>query len=244
MLSPRAYLRSVSVVTQTAMISALILSLPVIAHASSYVALLQTRAALAFAVPPVWFLGLEQVLLGRRDPYLQQLAVAALVGVASAIVVIAASYLAIYRRFDQLVLRTSRMPVRQRLWPAWSRRVPDRHPARQAFFSIAGVRTALLLPLEVRANWVFRLNRGSRDQASAVDRAVPDLAGDRSRRRADLRRSERRAGRHHRRAGVASHRVARPRARRIGPETVAPDPLYLYLHSRQAAARARHAASC
>jgi hypothetical protein len=221
-LSPRAYLRSVSVVTQTAMISALILSLPAIAHASSYAVLLQTRAAFAFAVPPVWFLGLEQVLLGRRDPYLLQLAVTALVGVASAVVVIAACYLAIYRRFDQLVLRTSQMPLRPGLWPAWSRRVSDRHLARRAFarfttttlrrsglhqvvfcslsaigvavainsaigfgtgstpraqaaiawrfveamlemplvvffFSIAGVRTALLLPLDVRANWVFRL---------------------------------------------------------------------------------------
>jgi hypothetical protein len=132
-LSPRAYLRSVSVVTQTAMISALILSFPAIAHASSYAVLLQTRAALAFAVPPLWFLGLEQVLLGHRDPHLLQLAVAALVGLASAIVVIAACYLAIYRRFDQLVLRTSQMPVRRRLWPAWSRRVSDRHLTRQAF---------------------------------------------------------------------------------------------------------------
>jgi hypothetical protein len=221
-LSPRAYLRSVSVVTQTAMISALILSFPAIAHASSYAVLLQTRAALAFAVPPLWFLGLEQVLLGHRDPHLLQLAVTALVGLASAIVVIAACYLAIYRRFDQLVLRTCQMPVRRQLWPAWSRRVSDRHLARQAFarfttttirrsglhqlvfcslsaigaavainsgigfstgstpraqaaiawrfveailemplvfifFSIAGVRTALLLPLDVRANWVFRL---------------------------------------------------------------------------------------
>ena len=221
-LSPRAYLRSVSLVTQTAMISLLILSLPVIAHASHYATLLQTRAALAFAIPPVWFLGLEQVLLGRRDPYLLQLAVAAILGEASAIVVVATCYLAIYRRFDQLVLRTSQMPLRPRLWPSWSRRVSDRHLVRQAFarfttttirrsglhqvvfcslsaigaavainsaigfgigstpraqaaiawrfveailemplifffFSIAGVRTALLLPLDVRANWMFRL---------------------------------------------------------------------------------------
>jgi hypothetical protein len=221
-LSPRAYLRSVSLVTQTAMISALILSLPVIAHASSYAALFQTRTALSFALPPIWFLALEQLLLGRRDPHLQHLAVAALVGMASAIVVIAACYLAIYRRFDQLVLRTSQMPLRPRLWPAWSLRVSDRHVIRRAvtrftamtlrrsglhqvvfcslsaigvavainstigfgtgstaraqaaiawrfaeallemplvcfFFSVAAVRTALLLPLDVRANWVFRL---------------------------------------------------------------------------------------
>jgi ABC-type transport system involved in multi-copper enzyme maturation permease subunit len=221
-LSPRAYLRSVSVVTQTAMISALILSLPVIAHASRYAVLLQTRAALGFAVPPLWFLGLEQVLLGGRDPFLQQLAVAALVGVVGAIVVILACYLAAYRRFDQLVLRTSQMPLRPRLWPAWSRPLSEQHRARRAFarfttttirrsglhqvvfcslsaigvavavnstigfgsgstpraqaaiawrfaealfemplvfffFSVAAVRTALLLPLDLRANWVFRL---------------------------------------------------------------------------------------
>jgi len=221
-LSPRAYLRSVSLVTQTAMISLLILSLPVIAHASHYATLLQTRAALAFVIPPVWFLGLEQVLQGRRDPYVLQLAVAAILGEASAIVVVATCYLAIYRRFDQVVLRTSQMPLRPRLWPSWSRRVSDRHLVRQAFarfttttirrsglhqvvfcslsaigaavainsaigfgigstpraqaaiawrfveailemplifffFSIAGVRTALLLPLDVRANWMFRL---------------------------------------------------------------------------------------
>jgi len=224
-LSPRAYLRSVCLVTQTAMICALILSLPAIAHASRYAVLLQTGAALAFAVPPVWFLGLEQVLLGHRDPYLLKLAVAAFIGVAGAIVMIAACYLAIYRRFDQLVLRTSQVSSRPRLWPAWSRRVSDQQLARQAFarfttttirrsglhqvvfcslsaigvavavnsaigfgtvgtgstpraqaaiawrfveailemplvfffFSVAAVRTALLLPLDVRANWVFRL---------------------------------------------------------------------------------------
>jgi len=221
-LSPRAHLRSVSLVTQTAMISALMLSLPAVGHASRYAVLLQTGAALAFAVPPAWFLGLEQVLLGHRDLYPLKLAVAALIGVAGAIVVIAACYLAIYRRFDQLVLRTSQMPSRPRLWPAWSRRVSDQHLARQAFaqfttttirrsglhqvvfcslsatgvavavtsaigfgtgstpraqaaiawrfveailemplvfffFSVAAVRTALLLPLDVRANWVFRL---------------------------------------------------------------------------------------
>src|SRR5262249_46253715 len=126
------------------------------------------------------------------------------------------------RRFDQIVLRTSRTPLRRPLWLAWSRRVPDRHPVRWAvarfttttlrrsglhqvvfcslsaigvavainstigfatgstpraqaaiawrfveallemplvvfFFSVAAVRTALLLPLDVRANWVFRL---------------------------------------------------------------------------------------
>ena len=221
-LSPRAYMRSVSVVTQTAMISVLILSLPAIGHASSYAVLIQTRAALAFVLPPVWFLGLEQVLLGRRDPYLLQLAVTSLVGVASAVIVIIACYLAIYRRFDQLVLRSSQMPGRRWLWPAWSRRVSDRQLARQAFarftattirrsglhqvvfcslsaigvavavnstigfdtgatpraqaeiawrfveavvemplvfffFSVAAARTALLLPLDVRANWLFRL---------------------------------------------------------------------------------------
>jgi hypothetical protein len=222
------------VVTQTAMISALILSLPAVAHASSYAVLLQTRAALAFAVPPVWFLGLEQVLLGSRDPYLLQLAGAAFIGVGSAIVVIAACYLAIYRRFDQLVLRTSQMPLRPRLWPAWSRRVSDRYLPRQAFawfttmtlrrsglhqvvfcslsaigvavainsatgfgtgstpraqaavawrfveailemplvfffFSIAGVRTALLLPLDVRANWVFKLTEDPATKPQLLD---------------------------------------------------------------------------
>jgi hypothetical protein len=243
-LSPRAHLRSVSLVTQTAMISALILSLPAIAHASRYAVLLQTGAALAFAVPPVWFLGLEQVLLGHRDPYLLKLAVVALIGVAGAIVVIAACYLAIYRRFDQLVLRTSQMPSRPRLWPAWSRRVSDQHLARQAFarfttttirrsglhqvvfcslsaigvavaansaigfgtgstpraqaaiawrfveailemplvfffFSVAAVRTALLLPLDVRANWVFRLTEDPATKPqllAAVEQSVIWLA--------------------------------------------------------------------
>jgi hypothetical protein len=234
----------VSVVTQTAMLSALILSIPVISHASRFAALLQARTVLAFAVPPVWFLALEQVLLGRHDPRLLRLAGVALAGVVGSAVVIAACYLTIYRRFDQLVLRSSHVPWRLRLWPAWSRSIFDRQLARQAytrfttttlrrsglhqvvfcsisaigvaiainsaigfetgstpraqaaiawrfveamlemplvvfFFSVAAVRTALLLPLDVRANWVFRLTEDPAMQPellSAIERCLIWLA--------------------------------------------------------------------
>jgi hypothetical protein len=243
-LSPRSQLRSVSVVTQTAMISALILSVPAIARASHYAALMQTRDTVAYAAPPVWFLGLEQVLLGRRDAFLLQLAGVALTAVTASLLVIAGCYLTIYRRFDQLVLRASHMPRRARLWPTWSRRISDGRPAQRAigrftattlrrsglhqvvfcsisaigvavainsaigfesgagargqarmawwfteailemplvffFFSVAAARTALLLPLDVRANWVFRLTEDPATKPqllAAIERCLIGLA--------------------------------------------------------------------
>ena len=233
-LLPRSWLRSVSVVTQTAMICALILSLPAIAHSSSYAALLQTRAALSFVVPPVWFLALEQVMLGQRDAFSIQLASLALLGLAAAILAVAGCYLTIYRRFDQLVLRSSHVPWRGPLWPTWlGPSSANQRPAQRAiaaftattlrrtglhqvvfcslsaigaavsvnsvigfesgvgprgqaamawwfveavlemplvffFFGIAAVRTALLLPLDVRANWVFRLTENPATQSQLL----------------------------------------------------------------------------
>jgi hypothetical protein len=240
-LLPRSWLRSVSVVTQTAMICALILSLPAIAHSSSYAALMQSRATLSFAIPAVWFLALEHLMLGHSDAFLVQLAGLALLGVASSILAVAGCYLTIYRRFDQLVLRSSDVPWRARTRPAWLRlSSANQRPARWAvatftattlrrsglhqvvfcslsaigaavgvnsvigfeaglgprgqavmawrfveavlemplvvfFFGIAAVRTALLLPLDVRANWLFRLTEDPEakpDQIAAIERSL------------------------------------------------------------------------
>ena len=240
-LLPRSWLRSVSVVTQTATICVLFLSLPAIAHPAGYAALLQTRATLSLAVPPVWFLGLEQVTLGHRDAFVIRLASVALLGLAGSIVAIAGCYLTIYRRFDQLVLRSSHVPWRGRLRPGWLRLASvEQRPAHGAiarftsatlrrsglhqvvfcslsaigaavsinsligfeagpgprgqaamawrfveavlemplvffFFGVAAVRNALLLPLDVRANWVFRLTEdpaAKPDQLAAIERSL------------------------------------------------------------------------
>lgn len=243
-LLPRSWLRSVSVVAQTAMICALILSLPAIAHSSSYAALLQSRAALSFAVPPLWFLALEQAALGHRDAFVIRLASLALLGLASTVLAIAVSYLTIYRRFDQLVFRSSHVPWRGRRRPTWLRvSSVNQRPAQRAiaaftattlrrsglhqvvfcslsaigaavsinsvtgfeaalaprgqaatawrfaeavlemplvffFFGVAAARSALLLPLDVRANWLFRITEDPAakcDQLAAIERSLIHL---------------------------------------------------------------------
>jgi len=202
---------------------------------------LQSRAALSFAAPPVWFLALEQAALGHRDAFVIRLASLALLGLASTVFAIAGCYLTIYRRFDQLVLRSSHVPWRRRRWPAWLRLSSvNQRPARRAiaeftattlrrsglhqvvfcslsaigaavsinsvagfdaalaprgqaatawrfaeavlemplvffFFGVAAARSALLLPLDVRANWLFRITEdpGAKcDQLAAVERSL------------------------------------------------------------------------
>jgi hypothetical protein len=240
--SPRGWVRSVSVASQSAMICVLILSLPLIARTGDQAPFIQTRPRLMLLSPPVWFLGLEQTLLGSRDVYFARLAALAGLGFITSIVVVVGCYLMAYRRFDQLTLRSSSAPWRWRLTPAWTRRTRRdgrTHPVEAAvvaftaatlrrsglhqfvfsgivawgvaltvnrligaqsfrwldtsrfptagmialiatplvllFFTVVAVRHALLLPLEVRANWIFRLTEDDatrRHHMDAVERAL------------------------------------------------------------------------
>jgi hypothetical protein len=210
-LTPRAWLRSVSVATQTALVCVLVLLLPAVLRLPSLAPQLHARSvALCFA-PPVWFVGLQEVLLGNREPYFVRLAGLAALALSAVFAVAAACYVVVYRRFDRVILRNQSKGDRGvgRSRPTWLRRLQPETQAvygftvttlrrsglhqlvflgiaaaglalvlnsvfgaglsnarRQAvlwspfvliFAAALGLRLSLLLPLNRRAAWVFRL---------------------------------------------------------------------------------------
>ena len=62
------------------------------------------RPGLGSWLPPVWFLGLYQTLLGNRDPFFHQLANRALMGLAAAVLISLGSYAMGYRRHRELAV--------------------------------------------------------------------------------------------------------------------------------------------
>jgi hypothetical protein len=127
---PRSRFYSVAVVTQTALICLLVLSLPLIAHTPTAGPTLLQKPAWLMWVPPVWFLGLEQSMLGNRDPFFVRLALTAGIGCALALLVTLLGGIAAYRTFDCAVLKGSSTPLWTRHGPARFRIWP-RHPAHE-----------------------------------------------------------------------------------------------------------------
>lgn len=130
-LAPRAWLRSISVATQTALVCGLVLSVPIIARLPALWPVLQAQPRWLILVPPAWFLGAEHWMLGDRNAFFGMLATAALFGSATIALVAALCGLAVYRRFDYTLLRRASRsaPARWNVrlsWP-WAR-----HPAREA----------------------------------------------------------------------------------------------------------------
>src|SRR5262249_33748275 len=73
---------------------------------------LAQRSPLMLLMPPAWFMGLERVLLGHRDPYFVQLTQIAVVAFVLVTIVAGASYFVLYRRFDRVMLHA--LSVRRR----------------------------------------------------------------------------------------------------------------------------------
>jgi hypothetical protein len=128
-LTPRMWLRRISVVTQTAFIGALVLTLPILNRLPALAGYLHTKPRALYLMPPAWFLGLQQWLLGERDPYFSRLAGAAILGTVAVCAIGAICFLVVYRRFDGVVLRTAAGSART---PLKLRAPTERHPAGQA----------------------------------------------------------------------------------------------------------------
>ena len=76
------------------------------------------RPAWAVYVPPSWFLGLDQVLVGNREPLAVRLADLAFLGVAGAVTVAIGTYMWSYRRHRVRVLETpAAQATATRAWP-------------------------------------------------------------------------------------------------------------------------------
>ena len=229
---PRARLQIAATAFRSLMLCALVLSVPLVARLLGIGPLIASESRLLYAAPPVWFVGVHQVLLGHHTPYFERLAwIAALASVA-ALVIASASYAAIYGRFDRVMMRPgaasrgasrrslvfagwrsappfsaitafthltlARSALHQGVFVAISaggagfvmnsffgiRAVPRLQTYEQALAGTAiwaplalmfamtlAVRAAFVLPIEPRANWVFRMTEtdSSRvDQMNAV----------------------------------------------------------------------------
>jgi hypothetical protein len=105
-MTPKEWLRRISVVTQTLLVCSLVLVLPLMLRIPAQSSLLQRRPQILYLEPPVWFLGVQEVLLGSREPYFLRLAEVAVAGTALLGLVVAACYAIVYRRFDRVILRS------------------------------------------------------------------------------------------------------------------------------------------
>ena len=144
---PRTWSRSASATAQAATACGLMLCLPFMTRASSQGALIESHATWLYAIPPAWFLGVEQVLLGNRDLFFLRLSFIGLASLAFCVASAGVCYVILYYRFDQIMLRTSYTPSRFR-----SDRLPQLsligrlHPSEAAIveFLVAGLRRSRL----------------------------------------------------------------------------------------------------
>jgi hypothetical protein len=139
-------------------------------------------------LPPVWFLGLYQHMLGDRDPEMQVLAAKAVEALTVSILLSFLSYAVSYHRHRTVLIEgPSVSPTKRRRdlhLLDWL--FPD--PCQQAVIQfmlktlagsnqlrmIAGLRHVFSIPIELRANWIFRIaEAGSRREwLEAIDRLV------------------------------------------------------------------------
>jgi hypothetical protein len=68
-------------------------------------------------LPPVWFLGLHQAMIGDPDPAMQALARRAIAGLAIAVALALSSYAVSYRRHRELLVEGATPSRKQRAWP-------------------------------------------------------------------------------------------------------------------------------
>lgn len=222
---PVAQFGRLSLAVQAALLTVLLCGLPLVFSIPNLHRYMNLRPDWAVWVPPVWFLGLDQVIAGNLDPLAVQLARLSLAGVAGAATVAVSMYLWSYRR-HRVRLLESALPspaaaARGRLGALTERLLPDprelavfafvaktlvrsrQHrlvlttfaalavavifqgfvslalsrtfrgfsvptaalhqaaisvPLALSLFVVAGFRYLFRLPVELRANWVFRLN--------------------------------------------------------------------------------------
>jgi hypothetical protein len=232
---PRNHLQAASTAVRSVLLCALVLSLPFFVRLPAIAPLLAAGSASLYLAPPVWFLAIDELLLGHASPYFVRLAAIAVTVFAAAALTAGLSYAVLYRRFDRVMMRPAGMAGKPRWWSAplfdwalprrphvaavrmFTRLTLGRSPLHQGVFiaiaacgagllvnSLFGVkamprlrrtyedelasalawapfalmfamtiavRAALVLPIEPRANWVFRMTEHDEarvDQIRAV----------------------------------------------------------------------------
>jgi hypothetical protein len=143
LFAPRARLLAFSAAVRSFLIGVLVLSLPLVARLPGTAAAFASDAWWLPWAPPAWFVGLERWLMG--DGRHAALATEAAIATVLALIVSVATYVLLYRRFDQVMLQ----PASSQSGGGWSRsldqwvgRAPVRHAIRR-FVSITIRRSVL-----------------------------------------------------------------------------------------------------
>lgn len=236
---PRARLPVAAVAFRGAWLCVLVLAVPLACRLPATGALIASGSPLFYAVPPVWFLGVEQSMVGNATPYFVRLAqVAAAVTLASCAIAVG-SYAFLYRRFERVIsgpVGASDRHPRQRTRALWHLRRRERGrsaigpfiratltrsplhqgvlvaiaacgaglvlneclgasgarapssaddplstavtwgPFALVFAMNVALRAALALPMELRANWIFRLTESDATRADEISTVVRTVA--------------------------------------------------------------------
>jgi hypothetical protein len=99
---------SLTALTKSAILTALILAAPLVFQLPDRGRALATGEAWLRLVPPAWFVGVEQVILGHHDSWFGDLAARGVVSLLMSAVLVSIFYVVLFKRFEHLLLR----PVR------------------------------------------------------------------------------------------------------------------------------------
>jgi hypothetical protein len=234
---PRSRLHPGSVAFRGVALFVLVLSIPLVCRLPTMGAVIASESPLLYLVPPCWFLGIEQWLLGKANPYFLRLAqIGAAAGVVSLAVAVG-SHVFLYQRLERVIFKAATIPDREhrqrprllrhlRSKPATAAIGPfiaatlRRSPLHQGVFVIitacgaglvlnsfigdwqakalssagdalvtpviwaafalvfavnVALRAALVLPLELRANWIFRMTEDETTRAEEMSAVVRTL---------------------------------------------------------------------
>jgi hypothetical protein len=112
--APRGQLLAASAALRSVMLCVVVLALPFVFRLPTQAVAFARDSAWLYLAPPVWFLGIERLLLGDSHAQIGRLAQTAALAAAFAAVVSVGSYAALYRRFDRVILRPAEGPARMR----------------------------------------------------------------------------------------------------------------------------------
>ena len=230
---PRSRFQAASIAFRGCCLFVLVLSMPLAGRLPTMGGLIASESPLLYAVPPVWFFAVEQLLLGHNTPYYLHLAYTAAGVCGGACAITVASYVFLYQRVERVSFRSLSAPAprprRARLLGLVRRRTPRtaivpfihatlmRSPLQQGvlvaiaacgaglvlntlvnyprpfvrsqpdeslmraviwtpfafvFAMNVAVRAALVLPVELRANWIFRVTEDAATRAGELNTVV------------------------------------------------------------------------
>ena len=114
--APRTRVHGVTAVVRSAMMGALMLTVPFVFSLPAQAEPLAAHSPAMYFAPPAWFLGVERLIFGGADAYTARLGRIGLAACAVVTAISAASYFVVYRRFDRVMLRSLQITRQRTAW--------------------------------------------------------------------------------------------------------------------------------